>query len=179
MKKMNTKGFTIIELLIATVTFALILLIITAAIIQFSKVYYKGVATSKTQEVARSIADDMSRAAQFSTSFNGSSPGVYCFGDKRYSFNIDTITQPVLIADVSASCTKKLSLVPATDRELIGENMKLLRLSAIEVGDTITIEVTVAFGDAPTAISPTCPLISVGGQFCAVSTIQSTVTRRL
>jgi prepilin-type N-terminal cleavage/methylation domain-containing protein len=95
MKKTNNKGFTIIELLIATVTFSVILLIITGAIIQFSKVYYKGVVSSRTQEAARSVVDEVSKAAQFSPDFkedtNAAGGLAWCFGNKRFSFAKDTV----------------------------------------------------------------------------------------
>lgn len=178
MRKLPSRGFTIVELLIATVTFSVILLVITTAIIQFSKVYYKGVATSKTQEVALSIADEMSRSAQFSTEFR-QNPSVYCFGDKRYRYTIDQIfspTQPVMRVDTSPACDLT---TPGLDtaRGLVGENMRLLRLNASQVGDVITIEVIIGYGEQATLAG--CPAISIGGQFCAVSTVRSTVTRRL
>lgn len=188
MKKLNTRGFTIIELLIATVTFSVVLLIVTGAIIQFSKIYYRGVATSKTQEVARAIADEVSRAAQFTSESVKSDPtapnptGARCIGDKRFSYKLNTVlsgAEKILIADTSSSsaCTVDLALNPATDRELMGENMKLLAFDVSETGGVITTLVTIGYG--PDASATGCPTLNLGGQFCAISSITSTVTRRL
>lgn len=188
MKKLNSRGFTIIELLIATVIFSLILLIITGAIIQFSKIYYKGVATSKTQEVARSIVDEVSRAAQFTSESVKKDTaaldpsGAWCLGDKRFSYKKNAVlsgTDKILIADTSTSsaCTVDLTLSPVTDRELMGDNMKLLTFDVVEAGEVITITVTVGYGSD--AATTGCPAISLGGQYCAVNSITSTVTRRL
>lgn len=65
----SQRGFTLIELLIATTVFSVILLVVSATLIQVSRMYYKGVITSKTQNVTRSVMDDVSRTIQFS---NGS-----------------------------------------------------------------------------------------------------------
>src|SRR4051812_8577751 len=92
----NQSGFTIIELLIATVIFALVLLVITTGVLQFTRQYYKGVISSHTQSAARAIADDVTRALQFGVgsvqplTTNGTSPAGqtygYCIGQsKRYS----------------------------------------------------------------------------------------------
>lgn len=192
MRRLQSRGFTIIELLIATVTFSLILLVITAAIIQFSKVYYKGVVTSKTQEVARSIADEVARSAQFSSKYSssiGPTNKARCFGDRRFSYVLNEMpssSQRSVVADTSASCTADLSALTSARRELLGENMQLLALDVITSGGgkEFTITVTVAYGndtdmDSPNSPNASCKQLTLGGQFCAVSTVTSTVTRRL
>lgn len=88
----TTDGFTLIELLIATTVFSIILLAASATLIQISRLYYKGVITSKTQNVARSVSDDLSRAAQFSSGpFTATEVGgtptryVVCIGTTRFT----------------------------------------------------------------------------------------------
>ncbi len=67
MKKRRTQsGFTIIEMLIATVVFSLVLLILSFGIIQIGRAYYKGTIQSRTQETARNIIDEISRGIQYS-----------------------------------------------------------------------------------------------------------------
>lgn len=182
MKHLNKRGFTIIELLIATVTFSLILLIITGAIIQFSRVYYKGVVTSKTQETARSVADELSRAAQFSRSYDGSSGNAYCFGDKVFSYGKETATDDSRgVVTKSGSCAPDFT-VSSSNRQLLGESMNLLDLSVMPNADgtRFTISVTVAYGSKDDRNPDgTCKTLTLGGQFCSVSTVTSTVTRRL
>lgn len=89
-------GFTIIELLIASTISSAILLVITTGIIQFSKQYYKGLITSSTQNTARMLIDDVTRALQYNgggvTPLSGSPPqsGGYCIGGfKRYSYQLN------------------------------------------------------------------------------------------
>ncbi len=92
----NQNGFTIIELLIATVVFSVILLVVTAAIIQVGRMYYKGYISSRTQQASRAVIDDISRSIQFSDISNvtihepgsGDVPPIsaYCFGPNRFTF---------------------------------------------------------------------------------------------
>lgn len=89
----NSQGFTLVELLIATTVFSVILLVAAAALIQVGRMYYKGVITSKTQNVARSVTDDVSRSIQFSsgnltTASSGSNPLIQaiCSGNTRFTY---------------------------------------------------------------------------------------------
>lgn len=94
-------GFTIIELMIAMMVFSVILIVVTAGILNFSKQYYKGVIANQTQNTARAIIDDVARAIQFNSggvyALNkhavSDPPGPivgYCLGEsRRYSFAIN------------------------------------------------------------------------------------------
>src|ERR1700677_3100882 len=87
----NESGFTIIELLIATLVFSTILLIATYGVIQIGRTYTKGYIGSLTQNTTRSIVDQISQAIQLSgpnTVQTGSS-GNYmsvCIGSIRYTY---------------------------------------------------------------------------------------------
>ncbi|MCA9330400.1 prepilin-type N-terminal cleavage/methylation domain-containing protein [Candidatus Saccharibacteria bacterium] len=86
-------GFTILELLIATAIFSVILLVATSGIIYLGKIFYKGVTLSKTQEKARTISEELSKSLQFSGSrpeFNNGSVKILCMGDTRYYYTIGT-----------------------------------------------------------------------------------------
>lgn len=91
--KVRQEGFTIIELMIATTIFTVILLLATFALIQIGKIYSKGVNSTATQSTARSIIDEVGQAIQFSgdiikTPAEDGTSGVYYFaaGSKCYSF---------------------------------------------------------------------------------------------
>ncbi|HSX53220.1 MAG TPA: prepilin-type N-terminal cleavage/methylation domain-containing protein [Patescibacteria group bacterium] len=62
----STKGFTIVELMIATSVFAFILLVVTFGMLQVGRTYYKGITVSRTQTAARGIIDQISQGIQFS-----------------------------------------------------------------------------------------------------------------
>lgn len=98
--KNNQKGYTIVELIIASSVFSVVLLGASAAMIQIGRMYYKGVIASRTQNTARAVADEISRAIQFSGEsvtilddplVVGTGPesvpkGVFCVGNTRYTF---------------------------------------------------------------------------------------------
>lgn len=97
----STSGFTIVELMIATTVFALVLILLTTGIMQFTRQYYKGLISSKTQNTSRAIIDDITRSVQYDigqvNELRRVSPSAplgaivgYCIGEvKRYSFALD------------------------------------------------------------------------------------------
>lgn len=107
MIKINKQnGFTIVELMFATVVFSVVLILCLTGLIQVSRVYFKGVTTARTQEAARTLMDEITQAIQFSADLVTISAGpagpdvgsatpasgnyrFICVGDKRISFVID------------------------------------------------------------------------------------------
>lgn len=102
----NFGGFTIIELMLATVVFSLVLMLCLTGLIQVGRVYFKGVTQARTQEAARVLMDEITQSIQFSADVIELSPGpagpnvqsanpasdnyrTLCVGDKRISFVID------------------------------------------------------------------------------------------
>lgn len=105
----NQKGFTILELIIASTVFSLIMLLSTTGLIQIGKTYHKGQITAKTQETTRGVAEEISREVQFSgksvqSSHLATDPGAdygglgangvkikaTCIGDTRYTYVANT-----------------------------------------------------------------------------------------
>lgn len=98
----NQAGFTILELMISTVVFSVMLLGAAAMLVQIGRMYYKGVVSSRTQEATRTIADDVTRAVQFSNkAVTVATPDVintddgqitvnaFCVGNTRYTYIIN------------------------------------------------------------------------------------------
>lgn len=101
-KPIKQNGFTIIELLIATVVLAFIVLMTTEIITGIGKLYYKAIAQSRLQDNTRSLTDEVSQKLKFGGKIGGSgfqtlsgSPitllatndmEAYCIGDTRYFF---------------------------------------------------------------------------------------------
>lgn len=169
----DSRGFTIIELMIATSVFAVVLLLIATGILQIGKTYYKGVAQARTQSVARNVIDEISRGIQFSG--GGSSVTArlmdpsnttygICINDIVYEFALDTILDPsggagksqrVLLAHRgscsgfnSGSLTNIVATPPPlmagdVNRELLGEGMRLLELNVTGT-NPYTVTVVVA-----------------------------------
>ena len=103
--KHGQRGFTIVELMISTTIFSLVLMLSLAGIMQITKMYYSSITKNRTREVARSIVDDIAEAIRFSSdtvsvgaavsgpqvAVGGADAGVgyFCIGLKRYTFAID------------------------------------------------------------------------------------------
>ena len=197
-------GFTIIELMVATVVFSVILLLVTYGILQIGRSYSKGVTESKTQNVARAIMDSITQDIQFykSGTVIGAASGstyVICVGNNRYTAFLgqeltDTLPNHALLYDAnlvggcSTAVPATLPLPPgSTSVELLSPHM---RVSAIDVAQVLplnlqlyTVHVRVAYGedsvlDNPTGLNASCQGGSVN-QFCAVSDLKTTIQKRV
>lgn len=160
-------GFTILELMIATTIFSVVLLVASSGVIAIGRIYSKGIISSKTQEVSRSAMEDLSRSIQFSkgskmTEIPAAPGGMqsYCFGEDVYSYQINVqvdLDVPGVRALVHSSRTDLSSCIPNfTGEELLADNMRLLDFSidpAVNSGpntpgsQATSIKIRVAYGD--------------------------------
>jgi len=196
--KLNQKGFTVIELMIATTVFSVILLLCTYGILSVGRMYYKGITSARTQEAARLIIEEVSRDIQFSggspVSNLGATSSAYCIGTKRYSFNIGTkltASNHVLLADNVVACNSVSpqaldgSAIAAGSRELMGLNMRLASFSItpVNAGGSYSVKVKVVYGDddlvTGTGDTLACVSSGSGRQFCSVSELNTIVQKRV
>lgn len=157
------QGFTIVELMIAMAVFSIILLAAAAGLIQVGRMYYKSVITSRTQDMARSVSEEITSAIQFSgeTLVMGSGSGFesICIGNTRYSYVLnqqlsddnDDI-EHVLWRDKKEdnACTPAdLSGSLSDGVELMGENMRLYQFDVTtDQGNDYKIATEVVYGDS-------------------------------
>lgn len=196
------------ELLVATVVFGLVLMVITTAILQFTRVYYKGVTESNVQETTRSIIDQISQGIQFNGGNVTTTPGTqnpgtsyaFCVGNIQYSFRpgYQLSDNPVaaknqtyhsLVArDVGCNSgvpAQNLNNQTVVGRELMAPNMRLSRLQVTNVAPNVyKISIRVVYGDndlltGPTTATAKCQNVRSGTEFCAVSDITTTVVKRV
>lgn len=204
----NSRGFTVVELMIATLVFGLVLMVVTTAILQFTRVYYKGITEANVQETARNIADQIVQGIQFNgggvtPTPDSPTPGSYyafCVGNKQYSFTpgyqlSDTPspskfqTYHVLAVDNVAGCTstpaQNVRNASISGRELIGPGMRLSRLQVTNLGTNLyKVSVRIVYGDddlinTPTGSAASCKTLHSGTEFCAASDITTTVVKRV
>ena len=164
-----TGGFTILELLVASTVFAIILLVVATGVIRFTDSYYKGITESKTQSASREIMNEISQSIQFGKSFSSltGASGVQgiCTDNTLYSYKVGqqvTDSSPNaglnqdyhgLVVSTGGACagaTPSLpngSALPANSRELLGQHMRLSSLTVTNSGDLYTIRVRVIYGD--------------------------------
>jgi len=91
-KPSRQDGFTIVELLIATSIFSVILLTALAGFIEIGRLFYKGVSTTGTQNIANQISQDIlgdfTTAENVSSASSGNGYTYYCVGNTRYTYNL-------------------------------------------------------------------------------------------
>ncbi len=225
---MNPSGFTIVELLIATSVFSIILLVALAGFLQIGHIFYKGVSLAQTQEIATHIFQDID--GNFQTAANVSPPqtdsasgySYFCIGNARYTYNLGYeiglsatpnhsapnhpyngsggnfgVLKDVLPGSSACAtpCTDTVPLGACTPpslrlnnpTELLGEKMRLSNISITNPNtqnpNIYNVNIVVAYGDDDLMdlTNPTAPVckITKGGEFCAVSQINTAVFRGL
>src|SRR5437868_1811561 len=67
-KKLKTgeQGFTMIELVLATLIFTFVMVVILASAFQIGRLYYKGISISNTNESTRTVVEDIASDVRFS-----------------------------------------------------------------------------------------------------------------
>jgi prepilin-type N-terminal cleavage/methylation domain-containing protein len=201
----DEQGFTLVELMIATTVFSIVLLLATTGIINIGKLYYKGISTARTQDTTRLVINEVSRSVQLTKrELKSGSAGQHqakCMGKDRYTYRIN-----VKVADGNHALwydeiTEGAECVPAdpdasNGRELLGSNMRLIDFSIKDNPadrTRVEIKVGIAYGDndllttysddgetyiGPTPAAAQCKPTNSGGSFCAVSSLETFVKRR-
>jgi prepilin-type N-terminal cleavage/methylation domain-containing protein len=119
-KSGREQGFTIIELMIATTIFSITLIIATSAVTRITRMYYRGVIAAQTQNTTRAVADELSRAIQFTgddvltggpTNF-GTAPNILavrsvCIGERRYSYAVNAQANDSVATGTYDATTKR------------------------------------------------------------------------
>jgi len=182
----SQQGFTIVELMIATLVFSVVLLIITVGVLNFTHAYYSGINSSNTQNTARSIVNNITQAVEFSgTTITptkpvspGSSTYYFCANNNTFVFtpgvlyNADkpSADTPGLYQAATNACDPA-GVNYSKGRELLGQNMRIVQLSVADGAEprTYTVGVRLAFGDDDLLCAPQ----SMPGS-CASDTVLST-----
>ncbi len=195
------------EVMIATIVFGVVLIVITSAIMEFTRVYYRGVTEGNVQDTTRTITDLISQGIQFNgggvTPTNGSptagSSYAFCVGNQQYSYTVgyevsdsptSSQTYHGLVVNDVAGCTastpaQNVRNSSVSGRELLAPNMRLSRLQVTNVGGNLyKISIRVMYGDddllsSPNAATASCKNIRFGTQFCAAADITTTVVKRV
>lgn len=200
-------GFTIIELMIATMIFSVVLLLCTTGLLQIGRMYYKGVTNSKTQETARAIVEEISQAIQFNGGSvispimsSGVAPDVstgFCVGEHRYSMLLgkELIEDPSkhgLVEDQLPACSSSSlaqdlgsgTALTSGSREFLAPLMRVANLSVQSQGSNLyRVTVRVVYGDDdlldnPNGTDAACKT-TTGSQFCSVAELTTVVQKRI
>lgn len=202
-------GFTLLELMIATSVFAVILLVVTAGILSFTRQYYKGVVSSTTQTTAREIMSEVVQTIQFGSTIQtdltgGAGVKGFCADNNLFSYKPDVqitdnggvATQSqgyhaLIRSQLAGGCNSSATPLvmpnaaglPSGQRELLGNHMRLsaLEVSPVTVGGSLyRVHVRVVYGDDDLLTADHSKCRGgIGSQFCAVSDLNTTVQKRL
>lgn len=195
----NNQGFTIIELMIATMVFSVILLLCAAGLIQIGRHFQKGITISRTQESARTTVEEVTESLQFGGGYYRRLDTLpnnvegYCVGNKRFSYirNREQSQSPsgvqvrralvVDVADCNTTTEPRDILASGAGRLLLGDRMRITTFDIDEAGpdSTYRVRVRIASGDNTLFDGSGNCQSGPGSSFCAVSEIDTVVQRRL
>lgn len=198
---LNQKGFTIAELMIATLVFSVVLLIATTSIIEVGHTYYKGINEANTQDTARTIMENIGQAIQFGggtiTATQTAQPGTmqqFCVGNQQYSYDLGAQLVTGTPGSGQTNASVRVTNLPACNSsstpqtggtELLAPRMRISDLSVTPLtdGTSYRIHVKVAYGDDDLLSNPHGPDAlckgNVGSQFCSTSDISTIVYKRV
>jgi len=195
-KLQGAGGFTIVELLVAISVFSIMLLITSGVMVELGRQFYKGVIRSRTQEVSRSVIEEIANNLQYSASDPYELPASgnvmhWCIAGRLYSYvlnqEISPTTPNVLLRSPDCQNPPSEPLERNDGQvELLADNMRLTDFSLRDDGKAWYISVTVAHGDDE-AFDPTvapgdsvrCRPDTGNSTYCAVSPLSTVVVRRL
>ncbi len=165
-QSVSQSGFTIMELMIATTIFSVILLLCTFGMMKIGRTYYKGIISSRTQSAARAVSDSIVQAIQLEGELknppstippqpNLADSGSFCVGSRRFTYTFGTKvsdTTPGVRSDIvtSVGCPDIATQAFNTQnyQELLGPGMRLLQLKIEDTGGgEQRVTVRVAYGD--------------------------------
>jgi type II secretory pathway pseudopilin PulG len=141
-KVQKSGGFTVIELLIATTVFSVVLLIFLISFLRIGQLFYKGVSITNTQETARSVIQDMTDDMQFSNVTPQIDPAgnYFCIGNHRYAINkgfqVGSAPGYGILREDLANCPPLTGSAfakppdPSKGTELLGPGMQVNELTA-------------------------------------------------
>ncbi|HSX06132.1 MAG TPA: prepilin-type N-terminal cleavage/methylation domain-containing protein [Candidatus Saccharimonadia bacterium] len=159
-------GFTIVELMIATLVFSVVLLVITVGVLHFTSSYYKGINSSTTQTTTQNAIDSVSQAIQFSSSGSAGTdvapPGLFCAGSRMFLYSLGVQYQGATPSAANwglymfpnphtSNCSTSGIASFAGGTELLGKGMRVTDVSVLNIDPTKNlwqISLTVVYGDS-------------------------------
>lgn len=160
----SSKGFTIVEFMMATSVFGVVLLGVTAAILYMGQTYQSSIYASNTQAATVNLVDTVSQAIKFSSSQvasdNSGQTFSYCIGNRQFLYvkgrqltdqTHPMSTQNAVMTRLSSNCQVDSIItgnVSGNPKELLGKGMRLLFLEVTSNSPGLyTVTARVAYGD--------------------------------
>jgi prepilin-type N-terminal cleavage/methylation domain-containing protein len=201
----DQRGFTVIELMVATTVFAVLVLLTSMAVVQIGRQFYKGIITARAQNAARTLTDEISRNVQYTATpprvrTSGNVIAI-CTAEVEYIIDRGQVQQGgVQRAMRYPACSSPLATLPSSGAlpqnwpnaadpnhrgsEMLGENMRAwVGLSPLGTR-SYTLDISVAHGDDdlledPAATSYSCRNVPSLSQYCGTAQLTVTVFKQL
>lgn len=204
--KMDNKGFTIIELMIAISILSVIMLISSTAIIFIARQYQNGVTRTTLQSASRQLHQKFIDSIKFSGGEIISQPevsggySVICVGDTRYYFKKPPTTSITTTTGMSnlffdknatgfSNITCGAGLNESSSAKLLPNNSRVAQASLIcdtSSPKSCTLKTTFISGDDDLFNTNTRPDIDnlrcktgIGNQWCSIVNLSSTVNSKI
>jgi len=200
-------GFTLVELMISTGVFSVVLLICTTAVLVIGQDFHKAAIASLTQNTSRNIIDNITRELQYNKGeyrigFSDTVPVriAICIGTVRYSYLLDyelvdgtfdsakQQSPHVLWRDEAADpACSPLDVTGALTggKELMSLHTRLRELTGLNITPVpgthtlYNIDVSVIYGDKDVITAANnCVSSRSGGAFCGLSELHTAVFRK-
>lgn len=200
------RGFTIVELMIATAVLSTLLVVVSIMMANIGKLYYKGITQAKMQDNTRSVVDEVADRLQL----NNSNPPVipdsgvggvksYCVGTTRYTYieNIRVTDDPPTPSTPSIKHVLWRDTVPvgtcgvanlalptpsANGSELLTTKSRITQFTISPVTSPFRVTLGLAYGDddqiTGSGTNTRC-ISQSGNQFCATSSLSTQVVQRV
>lgn len=208
MKKLSTKGFTIIEVLIASLVFTTLLLLCMEGITRIAKVYIKSSSTTRASEFANAFIGDIAQQVKYGATIQptaGTNPIYFCVADSAYKITINkketeapTGINPIIKISYPGCANGYATADYSSGQNLAPVDVRILKFSVTSSGGTNpiwTINMRVAIGDKDLLVDNNLPPKDLndasanlstakckgraGGEFCAVIETTTSASRRM
>lgn len=159
--RMNSRGFTIVELMVATTVFTVIMVTVASVLVMFANSQKKAINETAVQNVTREFVDRVAQSLQFegksvAAISNADGTQGYCIGTTRYSYalgrQITSSSPHAAMVDRStigcggaAQALRTGSTFAGT--ELLSDGMRVANFNVSNDGQGLyTIQLRVVFG---------------------------------
>lgn len=195
--KRSLGGFTVIELLVATTVFSIVLIVFLSAFLRISQLFYKGVNMARTQEAARGVMQSISDDIQFFQQTPTIGANYFCVGIHRYVVNPGVqvgsgpgqrgITREVIGSGCPSPAVVAVNSDNATELLDVGMQANNLALVCLNGQCTITIKIVFYGADNSVLVSPSgaspayqaadarCSGPPSSSQYCATADYKATI----
>lgn len=199
-KSVEQRGFTVVELMIATAIFSVVLLGALGGFLGIGRLFYKGVSTTSTQNVALDILNSISSDFSKGGYSAGNGASFFCAGNTSYTYVLDDMYESNLgtgpnnvglVKEKMQGSGCSAANVSSSSTQLLGDNMRLTEITIQQIGGSSSklykITVRVVYGDDSSLSSRNssqpkagnnivCDSNSTSSRFCSESKVTNIVS---